>query len=131
MKLTADIAAKAAGCRASQVFIASTGVIGEPLDGAKFEGVLDGCEKRANPEGLARCRQGHHDHRHFPQGGDRGRATIAGVEVTINGIAKGAGMIAPDMATMLSFVFTDAPIAAPVLQALLRKGADGASTASP
>ncbi len=38
---------------------------------------------------------------------------------TINGIAKGAGMIAPDMATMLSFVFTDAPIAAPVLQALL------------
>ena len=44
--------------------------------------------------------------------------------VTINGIAKGSGMIAPDMATMLAFVFTDAPIAAPVLQALLRKGAD-------
>ena len=42
--------------------------------------------------------------------------------VTINGIAKGAGMIAPDMATMLSFVMTDAPIAAPVLQALLSKG---------
>ena len=44
--------------------------------------------------------------------------------MTINGIAKGAGMIAPDMATMLSFIFTDAPIAAPVLQALLKKGAD-------
>ena len=43
-------------------------------------------------------------------------------KVTINGMAKGAGMIAPDMATMLSFVFTDAPIAAPALQALLKAG---------
>jgi glutamate N-acetyltransferase/amino-acid N-acetyltransferase len=46
-----------------------------------------------------------------------GKATV-----TINGMAKGAGMIAPDMATMLSFVFTDAPIAAPALQALLKAG---------
>ena len=44
--------------------------------------------------------------------------------MTINGIAKGAGMIAPDMATMLAFVFTDAPIAAPALQALLAKGVE-------
>ena len=49
-------------------------------------------------------------------------ARIAGTTVTINGFAKGAGMIAPDMATMLAFVFTDAPIAAPALQALLRDG---------
>ena len=49
-------------------------------------------------------------------------AQIAGVDVTITGIAKGAGMIAPDMATMLSFVFTDAPIAAPALQAMLGQG---------
>ena len=48
-KLTADFAAKAAGCRASQVFIASTGVIGEPLDATGFEGVLDACEKKAKP----------------------------------------------------------------------------------
>ena len=47
---------------------------------------------------------------------------LGDVDVTINGIAKGAGMIAPDMATMLSFVATDAPIAAPVLQALLSGG---------
>ena len=47
---------------------------------------------------------------------------LGGVDVTINGIAKGAGMIAPDMATMLSFVATDAPIAAAVLQALLSQG---------
>ena len=44
--------------------------------------------------------------------------------MTINGIAKGAGMIVPDMATMLSFVFTDAPIAAPALQTLLREAVD-------
>ena len=49
-------------------------------------------------------------------------AAIGGTSVTINGIAKGAGMIAPDMATMLAFVFTDAPIAAPALQALLSAG---------
>ena len=47
------------------------------------------------------------------------RAKLGDATVTINGIAKGAGMIAPDMATMLSFVFTDAPIAAPALQAIL------------
>src|SRR6185503_3906776 len=44
--------------------------------------------------------------------------------VTINGMAKGAGMIAPDMATMLSFIFTDAPIAAPALQAMLKSGVE-------
>src|SRR5881296_2509506 len=52
------------------------------------------------------------------------QAKIGGTTVTINGIAKGAGMIAPDMATMLAFVFTDAPIAAPVLQALLSRGVE-------
>jgi glutamate N-acetyltransferase / amino-acid N-acetyltransferase len=123
VKLTADIAAKAAGCRASQVFIASTGVIGEPLDGSKFEAVLDGCEKRANPKGWLDAAKAIMTTDTFPKVATR-TATIAGIEVTINGIAKGAGMIAPDMATMLSFIFTDAPIAAPVLQALLRKGAD-------
>src|SRR5213078_3080810 len=44
--------------------------------------------------------------------------------VTINGMAKGAGMIAPDMATMLSFIFTDAPISAPALQSLLKSGVE-------
>ena len=50
---------------------------------------------------------------------------LDGVDVTINGIAKGAGMIAPDMATMLSFIATDAPIAAPVLQDMLSRGTAG------
>ena len=123
VKLTADIAAKAAGCRASQVFIASTGVIGEPLDAGKFEGVLDACETRAEPSGWLDAAKAIMTTDTFPKVATR-TATIGGVEVTINGFAKGAGMIAPDMATMLSFVVTDAPIAAQALQALLKKGAD-------
>ncbi|KLK94254.1 N-acetylglutamate synthase [Microvirga vignae] len=123
VKLTAEIAAEAAGCRASQVFIASTGVIGEPLDATKFQGVLEACEKKAKPSAWLDAAKAIMTTDTFPKVATR-TATIGGVEVTINGIAKGAGMIAPDMATMLSFIFTDAPIAAPVLQALLKKSAD-------
>ena len=62
---------------------------------------------------LGRGRQGDHDHRHLSERSRPRTVGLGDVEVTINGIAKGAGMIAPDMATMLSFVATDAPIAAP------------------
>jgi len=123
VKLTADIAAKAAGCKASQVFIASTGVIGEPLDATKFDGVLANCEARAASDGWLDAAKAIMTTDTFPKVATR-TVKLGGVDVTINGIAKGAGMIAPDMATMLSFVFTDAPIAAPVLQALLKRGAD-------
>jgi glutamate N-acetyltransferase/amino-acid N-acetyltransferase len=123
VKLTADIAAEAAGCRASQVFIASTGVIGEPLDATKFENVLAACEKKAKPTAWLDAAKAIMTTDTFPKVATR-TVNLGGVEVTINGIAKGAGMIAPDMATMLSFIFTDAPIAAPVLQTLLKKGAD-------
>lgn len=123
VKMTADFAAKAAGCRASQVFIASTGVIGEPLDATRFKGVLDSCEKKAKPLAWVDAAKAIMTTDTFPKVATR-TANIGGIPVTINGIAKGAGMIAPDMATMLSFIFTDAPIAAPVLQALLKKGAD-------
>jgi glutamate N-acetyltransferase/amino-acid N-acetyltransferase len=122
-KMTSDIAARAAGCRPSQVYIASTGVIGEPLDASKFENVLESCAERATPDGWLDAAKAIMTTDTFPKVATR-TASLGGVDITINGIAKGAGMIAPDMATMLSFVFTDAPIAAPVLQALLRKGAD-------
>src|SRR6185503_14962388 len=56
----------------------------------------------------------------FPKLGSR-QAEIGGVTVTLNGIAKGSGMIAPDMATMLGFLFTDAPLAAPALQTLVSR----------
>lgn len=123
VRVTAEIAARAAGCSPEQVFIASTGVIGEPLDGTKFEAVLAECEARASEEGWREAADAIMTTDTFPKLATR-TAKIGGIEVTINGIAKGAGMIAPDMATMLSFVFTDAPIAAPVLQTLLKRGAE-------
>jgi glutamate N-acetyltransferase/amino-acid N-acetyltransferase len=123
VRLTAEIAARAAGCESSQVFLASTGVIGEPLDGAKFEGVLADCAARAAPDGWLDAARAIMTTDTFAKVATR-TAEIGGVAVTLNGMAKGAGMIAPDMATMLAFVFTDAAVAAPALQALLARGAE-------
>ena len=126
--LTAKIAAKAAGCKPEEIFIASTGVIGEPLDATKFEGVLQDCAKRVADGPWIDAARAIMTTDTFPKALTR-KAKIDGHEVVLAGIAKGAGMIAPDMATMLSFVFTDAPIAAPVLQALLSKGVKGSFNA--
>jgi glutamate N-acetyltransferase/amino-acid N-acetyltransferase len=120
--LTAEIAARSAACEPAQVFLASTGVIGEPLDGRKFEGVLDDCARRATPDGWLDAAKAIMTTDTFPKVATR-TAKMGDATVTLNGMAKGAGMIAPDMATMLSFVFTDAAVAAPVLQALLARGA--------
>ncbi len=119
--LTAKIAAKAAGCKQSEVFLASTGVIGEPLDATKYDAVLDGTFAAGRADGWLDAARAIMTTDTFPKVATA-TASLGGVTVTINGMAKGAGMIAPDMATMLSFVFTDAPIDAPVLQALLSKG---------
>jgi glutamate N-acetyltransferase/amino-acid N-acetyltransferase len=121
--LTADIAAQAAGCRPEEVFLASTGVIGEPLDATKFRGILQDCAGRAWNDGWLDAARAIMTTDTFPKIATR-RLRLGETEVTINGMAKGAGMIAPDMATMLSFVFTDAAIAAPVLQDLLTKGTE-------
>ncbi|HEY4199084.1 MAG TPA: bifunctional glutamate N-acetyltransferase/amino-acid acetyltransferase ArgJ [Devosiaceae bacterium] len=118
VQLTADIAAKALGCAPSEVFLASTGVIGEPLDARKFEGVLDGLATRLETLPWMEPAKAIMTTDTFPKVATA-TVEIDGVEVVISGIAKGSGMIAPDMATMLSFVFTDMPIAAPVLQGLL------------
>ena len=121
--LTAEIAGRAAGCEAGQVFVASTGVIGEPLDARKFEGVLQACESRAREDGWLAAAKAIMTTDTFPKLATR-TVRLGEAEVTINGFAKGAGMIAPDMATMLAFVFTDAPLAKPVLQTLLARGAE-------
>ena len=123
--LTAQIAAAAAGCAEGEVFVASTGVIGEPLDATKFKGVLAECAARmaAGAEAWDAAARAIMTTDTFPKSASR-TAEIDGVAVTINGIAKGAGMIAPDMATMLAFVFTDAALPQPVLQAMLKDGAD-------
>ncbi len=127
-KLTADIAGKATGAPLSEIFLASTGVIGEPLDATKFDGVMDTLVKNADPAGLLEAARAIMTTDTFPKVATA-RAQIDGVDVIINGMAKGAGMIAPDMATMLSFVFTDAPIAADALQGMLSKSVQGSFNA--
>jgi len=121
--LTAAIAAKATGCKADKVFLASTGVIGEPLDATKFEGVMARLTADAAPGGWEAAAKAIMTTDTFPKGA-AAMVRLGGTAVTICGIAKGAGMIAPDMGTMLSFVFTDAPIAPAVLRKLLREGVE-------
>jgi glutamate N-acetyltransferase / amino-acid N-acetyltransferase len=120
-KLTADIAAQVVRCKPGEVFLASTGVIGEPLDAKKFSGVMAGLAAAAQGEGWPDAARAIMTTDTFPKLATA-TARLGKTSVTINGFAKGAGMIAPDMGTMLAFVFTDAPIAAPALQALLRDG---------
>ncbi len=119
--LTAKLAAAAVGCKTAEVFLASTGVIGEPLPVQAFDGVLTRLAIEATANGYTDAAGAIMTTDTFPKLATA-RARLVGTEVTINGFAKGAGMIAPDMATMLAFVFTDAPIAAPALQTLLREG---------
>jgi len=122
-ELTARSAAAALGCGENEIYLASTGVIGEPLDATKFSGVLDQMAKDAKGDFWLEAARAIMTTDTYPKVAMRS-AEIGGVKVIINGIAKGAGMIAPDMATMLSFVVTDADIAAPALQALLAEGVD-------
>lgn len=128
VRLSAAMVARALGCPPKQVYLASTGVIGEPLDPAKFERVIDKMAANVSGERWPDAARAIMTTDTFPKLATR---TVAFGEttVTINGIAKGAGMIAPDMATMLSFVMTDAPIAAPVLQAMLSRSVKGSFNA--
>jgi glutamate N-acetyltransferase/amino-acid N-acetyltransferase len=119
-KLTAEHAAKAAGCRPKQVFLASTGVIGEPLDASKFAAVMNDMVARAGPGRWLEAAKAIMTTDTFPKVATA-TARLGMATVAVNGIAKGAGMIAPDMATMLAFVFTDAPLSAAMLQALLKE----------
>jgi glutamate N-acetyltransferase / amino-acid N-acetyltransferase len=120
-KVTADIAAAAADCEPKDVFLASTGVIGEPLDATKFGAVMDQLVADAAPGAWHEAATAMMTTDTFPKGA-AAMARLGGTAITICGIAKGAGMIAPDMATMLSFVFTDAAIAPKVLQSVLKTG---------
>ena len=120
-QLTAKIAAQALGCSVNDIFLASTGVIGEPLDATKFDGVMQTLADAAAPGQYFDAAKAIMTTDTFPKVATA-QAKLGKATVTINGIAKGAGMIAPDMATMLSFVFTDAPIARRALQKLLSEG---------
>jgi len=121
--LTASIAAKAVRCQPGEVFLASTGVIGEPLDATKFDGVLGHLAAQTEPDAWMDAARAIMTTDTFPKVATA-TVKLGKAKVTINGMAKGAGMIAPDMATMLSFIFTDAPIAAGPLQSLLKAGVE-------
>ena len=123
VSMTARSAAAAAGCEPGDVFIASTGVIGEALDPEKFDdklGTLAASLTDGAWEDAARAIMTTDT---FPKLATRS-AEIDGQSVTVNGIAKGSGMIAPDMATMLAFVFTDAPLSREAAQAMCEEGAE-------
>ena len=120
---TAAAAAKLVGCPAKQVFIASTGVIGEVLPYQKLVAALPALHAGLRDDAWEEAARGIMTTDTFPKAATR-TARIGETEVRITGIAKGSGMIAPDMATMLCFVFTDARIPAGAMQALLKKGVD-------
>lgn len=117
----AATAAKAAGilgCREKEVFVASTGVIGERLPVEKLVGRLEEAARQLSSSGWERAARAILTTDTFPKGATA-TADLGGVPVRLNGFAKGSGMIAPDMATMLAFLFTDARLPHAVLQPLL------------
>ncbi len=123
VETTAHAAAVTLKTDPGQIFLASTGVIGEPLPAQKIVAVLDDLQSRLDADRLAEAARAIMTTDTFPKAATR-TAKLGGHEVRISGIAKGSGMIAPDMATMLAFIFTDAAIPASALQAMLSKGVD-------
>ncbi|MFQ5622988.1 MAG: bifunctional glutamate N-acetyltransferase/amino-acid acetyltransferase ArgJ [Paracoccaceae bacterium] len=121
VRKTASAAAEALDCSPEHVFVASTGVIGEPLPAervvAKIGELVDGLSPSAAREAAEAIMTTDT----FPKGA-RAEVDLGGRKVRIAGFAKGSGMIEPDMATMLVFIFTDAAIEAPVLQDMLARG---------
>ena len=105
------------------MFLASTGVIGETLPHGRLTAALPALHASLSPHGWEAAARGIMTTDTFPKAATR-VAQIGGTEVRISGFAKGSGMIAPDMATMLCFVFTDAAIPASRLQKLLRRGTE-------
>jgi glutamate N-acetyltransferase/amino-acid N-acetyltransferase len=123
VRRSAAAVASALGCKPAEVFLASTGVIGEPLPVEKLEQGVPGLAASLAADGWRAAAEAIMTTDTFVKVATR-RTEIAGAPVAINGIAKGSGMIAPDMATMLAFVATDAMLPAPVLRRLVREGAD-------
>ncbi len=110
-------------CAPEDVLPYSTGVIMEPLPVAKIVDALPAAQAALRDDGWFAAANAIMTTDTVPKGASR-RVTVDGVAVTVTGIAKGAGMIHPNMATMLSFMATDAPISSPVLAQLVREVAD-------
>jgi glutamate N-acetyltransferase/amino-acid N-acetyltransferase len=119
---TADAAAALAGCAPNEVFLASTGVIGQIMPHEKLIAALPALHARLSPAGFAEAAHGIMTTDTFAKAATA-TVTLNGRETRITGIAKGSGMIAPDMATMLCFAFTDAAVAQADLQTALTTAA--------
>ena len=115
--------AQATGVPGTRVFSSSTGVIGEPLPHDRIIAIVGDLAASLDAGGIADAARAIMTTDTFPKGA---QAVVAGEggDIRIAGIAKGSGMIAPDMATMLVYVFTDATIPAPLLQQALSSGLD-------
>ncbi len=110
--------AKASAIPAERVLTASTGVIGEPLPHDRLVRVLDELARHLRPDGMQDAARAIMTTDTFPKGA-AASCDIGGNTVSIAGIAKGSGMIAPDMATMLVYIFTDAKIQQSELQSIV------------
>ena len=115
---TCTAVARSIGCDPTQVFIASTGVIGEFLPIDKITENVGALNQSLSNEGWQRAAEAIMTTDTFPKVATR-YMEIGGTPVRVNGIAKGSGMIEPNMATMLAFIFTDAAIPANILTSLL------------
>ncbi|WP_417455517.1 bifunctional glutamate N-acetyltransferase/amino-acid acetyltransferase ArgJ [Kiloniella sp.] len=120
---TVEATARELDCPENSVFVASTGVIGEPLADEKITSALGDLKTGLRPDSWQDAAEAIMTTDTFAKGATI-TTQIDGKTVTINGIAKGSGMIAPDMATMLSFVATDAALSQAMIQNLISSGAD-------
>ncbi len=120
VSLIAQAAADALDLPASQVFTSSTGVIGEPLAAHKITDALPELVDALDASATELAARAIMTTDTFPKGAVA-RAELDGTTATVMGFAKGSGMIAPDMATMLGYIFTDAAVSQDALQAMLSK----------
>jgi glutamate N-acetyltransferase/amino-acid N-acetyltransferase len=119
---------KVLGTLTGNVFMASTGVIGQPLPAERVTAKLEELATALSPDGLEGAARAIMTTDTFPKGASA-VVDLDGVPVTISGFAKGSGMIAPDMGTMLVFIFTDAAIDQAVLQTAVRELTDNSFNA--
>ncbi len=120
---TCAAVAEALGCSAQEVLPFSTGVIMEPLPVDRIVAALPAARAALSPNHWHAAVRAIMTTDTVPKAASR-RIIVDAAQVTVTGMAKGAGMISPNMATMLGFVATDAPVSAPLLHALVGEIAD-------
>ena len=123
VKAVTNATADATGIPEARVFTSSTGVIGEPLPHDRITATLAALVDGLDGQGIAEAARAIMTTDTFPKGAGR-TAEVDGRRIHIAGIAKGSGMIAPDMATMLAYIFTDARISRDRLQPLVAAACD-------